>query len=176
MTNYIAPLLTLSVRWVLASLQLGTKNLPLTGRTSCTTTTSKPIPKLTTLTSPSTRSHHHVGSLGTAHGALGRRWSPQCHQQNSPGTTPGGPINTHSSREPPTTPSQGTHPSHGHFSFQLTRLLTNWAYSVTPPPAARQPSKLRHRGRRTPSPRAPRFSPSDRPRGTSISTDAMSTL
>jgi hypothetical protein len=76
---------------------------------------------------------------------------------------------------PPTTPSQGTYPSHGHLSPQLTRLLTNWAYSVTPPPAAPQPSKLRHRGRRTPSPRAPRFSPSDRPRGTSISTDAMST-
>jgi hypothetical protein len=41
----------------------------------------------------------HVGSISTAYGALRRRRDPQCHQQNSFGTTPARPRPADSSRE-----------------------------------------------------------------------------
>jgi hypothetical protein len=61
------------------------------------TTVNDPIDPLPPRSEPAHT--QHVGSISTAYGALRRRRSSQCPQQNSFGTTPGNPLQPDSSRE-----------------------------------------------------------------------------
>jgi hypothetical protein len=61
------------------------------------TTVNDPIDPLSPRSEPAHT--QHVGSISTAYGALRRRRDPQCHQQNSFGTTPARPRPADSSRE-----------------------------------------------------------------------------
>ena len=60
-------------------------------RVTATTITTANDPLILSPPCSGPASHHHVGSISTAYGALGWRCGSQCCQQNSFGTTPGCP-------------------------------------------------------------------------------------